>query len=62
MGRQFRILFSGAVYHVVARGNERKNIFRDDMDRRMLLKLAGEAKRKFGYKLFAFKRLGQAFT
>jgi REP element-mobilizing transposase RayT len=54
MGRQLRIIFPGAVYHVVARGNERKNIFRDDMDRRMLLKLAGEAKRKFGFKLFAF--------
>ena len=54
MGRQLRIIFPGAVYHVVARGNERKNIFRDDMDRRVLLKLTGEAKQKFGFKLFAY--------
>lgn len=49
MGRQLRILFPGAVYHVTSRGNERKNIFRDDMDRKMLLKLVSQAKKKFGF-------------
>lgn len=52
MGRQLRILFPGAVYHVTSRGNERKNIFSDDMYRRMLLKLVGEARQKFGFKVF----------
>jgi len=54
MGRQLRILFPGAVYHVTSRGNERKNIFKDDMDRKMLLKLVSRAMKKFGFKVFAF--------
>jgi putative transposase len=54
MVRQLRILFPGGVYHVTSRGNERKNIFRDEMDRKMLLKMVGVAKKKFGFKIFAF--------
>ena len=54
MARQLRILFPGAVYHVTSRGNERKNIFKDDMDRKMLLKIVGEAKGKYDFKIFAF--------
>jgi putative transposase len=30
MARPLRIQFPGACYHVTARGNERKAIFRDD--------------------------------
>jgi REP element-mobilizing transposase RayT len=54
MGRQLRILIPGAVYHVTSRGNERKNIFRDDMDRNMLLKTVGEVKNKYDFKILAF--------
>ncbi len=54
MGRQLRILFPGAVYHVTSRGNERKNIFRDDIDRKKLLKIVGEAKDKYNYRVFAY--------
>jgi REP element-mobilizing transposase RayT len=31
MARQLRIVMPGGVYHLIARGNERKNIFRDDV-------------------------------
>ena len=34
MARPLRVVYSGAVYHVTARGNERKAIVRDDVDRR----------------------------
>jgi putative transposase len=54
MGRQLRILFPGAVYHLTSRGNERKNIFRDDIDRKKMLKIVGEAKGKYDFKLFVY--------
>src|SRR3990172_3671313 len=33
MTRPLRVVYPGAVYHVTARGNERKAIARDDVDR-----------------------------
>ena len=32
MGRAWRIEYEGGLYHVLSRGNERKDIFRDDRD------------------------------
>ena len=43
MSRPLRVAFEGAAYHVTARGNERREIFRDDQDRRRFLKTLGEA-------------------
>ncbi len=37
MPRQVRIQFSGAVYHVMARGDRRELVFHDDVDRKMFL-------------------------
>ena len=34
MARPLKIEFSGALYHVTARGNARSNIYGDDEDRR----------------------------
>jgi hypothetical protein len=39
MARPFRIEKVGSWSHVTARGNERKSIFRDDLDRQHLLEL-----------------------
>jgi hypothetical protein len=33
MARKPRVEFAGAFYHVIVRGNQRQNIFRDDKDR-----------------------------
>ncbi|MEE9401690.1 MAG: addiction module toxin RelE, partial [Desulfobacteria bacterium] len=33
MARALRIQFEGAVYHITSRGNERREIFKDDGDR-----------------------------
>src|SRR6516225_2842162 len=37
MPRRLRIEFEGAIYHVMARGNARQKIVRDDSDRRRLV-------------------------
>ena len=37
MARPLRIEFPGALYHVISRGNEKRNIVRDDADRRKRL-------------------------
>jgi len=37
MARPLRIQYPGAVYHVTCRGNERRDIYRDDKDRTTFL-------------------------
>jgi putative transposase len=54
MARPLRIEFPDAIHHITARGNERRNIFRDDIDRRMFLQLLGEAVTRFGWSLTAW--------
>jgi len=38
MARPLRLKYSGALYHIASRGNERKKIFRDDEDRELFLR------------------------
>lgn len=47
MARPLRIEYEGAVYHVTARGNERKDIFSSETDFKKFLEYLREAKRKF---------------
>ncbi len=42
MSRAWRIEFDGALYHVLARGNARQDIFMDDRDRLLFIDLVGE--------------------
>ncbi len=44
--------YARAVYHVTARGNERKAIFRDDRDRELFLDTLDEAVARFGVARF----------
>ena len=37
MARPLRIAYPGAVYHVMARGNQGRAVFGDDLDRRVFL-------------------------
>ena len=48
MARPIRVEFEGAVYHVTARGNERKPIYRDDRDRERFLEILEETVKRFG--------------
>ena len=54
MARPVRIEFENAVYHVTARGNERKDIYRDDADRLCFLETLEEAVERFGVVIHAF--------
>ena len=54
MARRHRILFCGAIYHVMARGNRKERIFVDDVDRRRFLKIVAAALEKFGAECYAY--------
>jgi REP element-mobilizing transposase RayT len=54
MARPIRVEFPGAVYHVTARGNERRKTFRDDADRRRFLAALEEAVGLHGLRLHGF--------
>ncbi len=47
MPRALRVEFEGAVYHVMARGNEFRPIFRDDTDCQRFLNSLSEAVEPF---------------
>ena len=49
MPRPLRIQYSGAIYHLMNRGDRREPIFRDDQDRRSFLATLGEACEKTGW-------------
>ena len=54
MARALRVEFPGAWYHVTARGNEPRAIFRSDLDRSRFLELLGEYTARFGLRLHAY--------
>lgn len=54
MARPWRIQHGGAYYHVLSRGNEGRDIFFDDVDRKLFLKTLGEASDRFNVDVFAF--------
>lgn len=53
MARPLRIEVPGGLYHVIARGNERKAIFRDDADRRRYLDRITHYREKFAFQFLA---------
>jgi REP element-mobilizing transposase RayT len=48
----------GAVYHVIARGNERKAVFRDDRDRQEYIDRLIRCRERFGLRVLAFCLMG----
>jgi REP element-mobilizing transposase RayT len=54
MARPIRVEFPGAVYHVMARGNERREIYRDDRDRRRFLDTLGQAAEQYGLRVYTY--------
>ena len=61
MARPLRIEYAGAVYHVMARGNQGQVIFRDDGDRRRFLETLGEACEKTGWRIHAYVLMGNHY-
>lgn len=54
MARHLRIEYPGALYHITARGNDRRPIFETDDDRKHLLELLAEGIERYGVHLYAY--------
>lgn len=54
MARPLRIQYPGAVYHITCRGNERKEIFKDDSDRETFLKILTQSAKTYNIKIFSY--------
>lgn len=54
MARSIRIEFPGAYYHVMARGNRREAIFRNDKDRQLFVKTLDETCARTGWRVHAW--------
>ena len=54
MACKIRIKYAGAVYHVMARGNQGRDIYADDRDRKLWLAALGEACEKTGWHIHAW--------
>jgi REP element-mobilizing transposase RayT len=54
MPRQPRIEYPGAIYHVMSRGDRKKDIYGDDVDRQDFLKTLAEACQKTGFQVHAY--------
>ena len=54
MARKIRIEYAGAVYHVMARGNQGRDIYADDRDSKLWLEALGEACEKTGWRIHAW--------
>ena len=61
MARALRIEFPGAVYHITARGNERRPIFHDDEDREQFLRFLAETILRFGWILSDYTLMSNHF-
>ena len=54
MARPLRIEYSGAVYHVTSRGNARRKIFKDDIDKDNLLETLSNVVTRFNWLCHAY--------
>lgn len=61
MARPLRIQYPGAVYHVTCRGNERKNIFKGDYDRKMFLYFLERSLITYTVKLYSYVLMNNHF-
>jgi len=61
MARPLRLEHPGAVWHVTARGNERGEVFRDDVDRREFLSVLGRTVNVYGWRLHAWVLMGNHY-
>jgi REP element-mobilizing transposase RayT len=54
MARPLRIEYPGAMYHVMARGNQGRAVFEDDTDRLRFIQTLGDACEKTGWRIHAY--------
>lgn len=61
MARPLRIEFEGALYHVMARGNARGEIFLDDYDREAFIENLGRVCARYGWRVWAWCLMGNHY-
>src|ERR1700761_2559279 len=61
MARKIRVEYSGAIYHVMNRGDRREAIFRDETDHRLFLTALGEACGKTNWEVHALCLMNNHF-
>lgn len=61
MGRQLRIEYEGAIYHVLNRGDRREEIFRDDLDRKNFLQTLERTCARTGWQVHAYCLMSNHF-
>lgn len=61
MSRPLRIQYPGAAYHVTCRGNERRDIFRDDDDRQTFLRILSQSLNIYSVSLHAYVLMDNHF-
>lgn len=61
MARPLRIQYPGAVYHITCRGNERKEIFRDAVDRKTFLKNLTESRKIYSITIYSYVLMSNHF-
>lgn len=61
MSRQWRIEYEGALYHVLSRGNERKEIFNGNEDRKVFLEALGQMSNRFDVEVHAYVLMGNHY-
>jgi putative transposase len=61
MSRPLRLDQPGALWHVTSRGNERHDVYRDDLDRARWLALLAATASRFGWRLYAYTQMGNHF-
>ena len=54
MSRAWRIEYEGALYHLMSRGNEGRDIFIDKKDRVDFLNTIGEMSERYDFDIFAY--------
>ena len=61
MARKQRVHFVGATYHVIARGNNLENIFREEEDKKEYSNLLAKYKDRLGFDLLAYVLMDNHF-
>ena len=61
MSRAWRIAYPGALYHILSRGNERREIFIGDYDRQLFLDTLGEISDRFEVDICAYVLMGNHY-
>ena len=61
MSRLRRIQFSGAIYHIMSRGNRKARIFEEDRDRRQFLSILAEALERYDVECPSYCLMGNHY-